>query len=324
LADDTDVLVSGTVLPGLPALPAAERLAALTEVWLARQRSAHTRTAYRRDLLAWLGWCTGRGVDPLTARMADVDAWIVQQRLTGARGARPAAESTIARRVSAVASWYAYLVANTADDPRPLAVRNPVRAAGRPRLDPDDSATVGLSRAEADRLLHQADLDGPAAFALVLLLLLTGLRVGSVIAAQVSDLGHDRAHRVLDVLTKRGRRRRMPLPPVLAAALDAMLAARGHPTDGPLFVTARSGTALYELYVYRLVQRLARRAAIQAADKLSPHSLRHAAITELLDASGGDLRRAQDFAGHADPRTTRRYDNSRELHQVGVDLAFAC
>jgi hypothetical protein len=71
-------------------------------------------------------------------------------------------------------------------------------------------------------------------------------------------------------------------------------------------------------------------AGIPAADKLSPHSLRHTAITEILDATGGDLRRAQDFAGHADPRTTRRYDRARhqlDSHACGarkVDYYAAC
>ena len=301
------------------AVPQDRRLARLTETWLARHRSLHTRAAYRRDLLAWLGWCAGHRIDPLHARMSDVDAWIVQQRTTGARPARPAAESTIARRVSAVASWYAYLVANTADDAVPLVTRNPARSAGRPRVDPDHSPTVGLSRTEADQLLAQARLDSPASHALVLLLLLTGLRVGSAIHAQVEDLGTDRGHRTLDVVVKRGSRRRIPLPPALGSALDAMLDARGNPSTGPLFVAA-SGGPLYELAVHRLVRRLARRAGIAAAERLSPHSLRHTAITELLDVTNGDLRRAQDFAGHADPRTTRRYDRNR--HQLDGHGAY--
>jgi integrase/recombinase XerD len=288
-------------------------------VWLQRRRSAHTRIAYRRDLRSWLSWCAAHSVDPLRARMADVDAWIVGQRLTGARGSRPAAESTIARRVSAVASWYAYLIANTAEDPQPLVVRNPARAADRPRVDPDASETVGLSRAEADRLIAQARCDSPGTYALILLLLVAGLRIGSVVGAQIAELGTDRGHRVLDVTVKRGTRRRVPLPPAVADAIDAMLTARGNPADGPLFVTA-SGIALYELYVYRLIRRLAKRAGIPAADKLSPHSLRHTAITELLDATGGDLRKAQDFAGHADPRTTRRYDRGR--HQLDGHGAY--
>jgi integrase len=153
----------------------------------------------------------------------------------------------------------------------------------------------------------------------MLLLLLTGLRVGSAVGARVEDLGTDRGHRTLDVVVKRGHRRRIPLPPVLGTALDAMLAARGNPVEGPLFL-APSGVPLYELAVHRLLRRLARGAGIPAADRLSPHSLRHTAITELLDATNGDLRRAQDFAGHADPRTTRRYDRNR--HQLDGHGAY--
>lgn len=300
---------AGAALPSVLTDPTS-RLATLTGTWLARQRSQHTRTAYRRDLLGWLGWCAGRGVDPLLARMADVDAWIIEQRRTGARGGRPAAEATIARRVSTVSSWYGYLHRNSADDAIPLVTRNPAVTDARPRLDPDHSPTVGLSRAELDRLYAAAQADSPATTALIGLLVLNGLRVGSAINARVEDLGHDRGHRVLTVAAKRDRRRRAVLPPVLGRPIDAMLAARGNPAEGPLFLTP-SGRPIYELYVYRLVRRLARQAAIPSADRLSPHSLRHTAITELLDASGGDLRRAQDFADHADPRTTRRYDRAR-------------
>jgi integrase/recombinase XerD len=243
--------------------------------------------------------------------VADVDAWIVWQRRYGNRGAAAAAESSIARRVSAVGSWYAYLIVATADDPVLAVTRNPAEHAARPSVDPDDSATVGLAKAEADRLLEQARTDSATAYALILLLLLAGLRVGSALAARVEDLGTDRGHRVLDVAAKGGKRRRVPLPPVLAAAVDALLAQRGHPESGPLFTTP-AGRDIYELWVYRLVRRLARQAGIPAADRLSPHSLRHSAITEFLNATDGDLRRAQAFAGHADPRTTMRYDRDRQ------------
>jgi integrase len=56
--------------------------------------------------------------------------------------------------------------------------------------------------------------------------------------------------------------------------------------------------------------------ARRAAPLLSPHSLRYSAITFALDA-GATLRDVQDYAGHKDPRTTRRYDNPQELHQTG-------
>ena len=54
-----------------------------------------------------------------------------------------------------------------------------------------------------------------------------------------------------------------------------------------------------------------RRAGVGAWEQLSPHSLRHSAITFALDA-GASLRDVQDYAGHKDPRTTRRYDHSRD------------
>jgi integrase/recombinase XerD len=64
------------------------------------------------------------------------------------------------------------------------------------------------------------------------------------------------------------------------------------------------------------VRRLARAAGTGAWEQLSPHSLRHSAITFALDV-GASLRDVQDYAGHKDPRTTRRYDNSRVLHLLG-------
>jgi integrase/recombinase XerD len=303
------------VAPATAAVPslrpgAASRLEELTETWIGRRRSAHTRTAYRRDLWQWLDWCTTAGRNPLGATVADVDAWIIWQRTYGNRGRTAAAESTIARRVSAIASWYAYLLVATIDDPVLLVSVNPAEHAARPDVDPDHSDTIGLSKNEADRLVEQAHADGATAYALILLLLLAGLRVGSALAAHIEDLGTDRAHHVLDITTKRGKRRRVPLPPALWAAIDAMLAQRGRPDTGPLFTTP-AGQAIYELWVYRLIRRLARKAGIPAADKLSPHSLRHSAITELLNATDGDLRRAQIFADHADPRTTMRYDRDR-------------
>ncbi|GAA5180851.1 site-specific tyrosine recombinase XerD [Rugosimonospora acidiphila] len=289
---------------------AANRLAALTATWLTIKTSVHTQRAYRRDLRDWLTHCERAGIDPLAARIADVDAWIVTQRREPARGGRPASEATIARRVAAVSSWYTYLMANTADDPQPLATRNPAAAAGRPKIDPDYSATVGLTATEADRLLEAADADSATSSALIRLVFTAGLRVGSALGARVQDLGHDGGHRTLDIHVKGNRRDRIPLPPVVAEAVADMLTERGNPTTGPLFLTP-TGRPIYHMYVYRLVQRLARQAALPAADRLTPHGLRHSAITAFLDQTHGNLRGAQRFAGHADPRTTGRYDRAR-------------
>lgn len=308
----SDLELAGTVLPAEPAQPSArdDLLARLTGAWLARQESPHTRASYERDLRYWLGWCQARSLHPLDARVMDVDAWLAEQRETGIRpGAGPSARRSIARRRSVVTSWYGYLVLNTAADADPLIDYNPGAPSARPDVDRDHSPTVGLSRTEADRLISAADTDSPRSSAIIRLMLTNAYRCASVIGAQIPDLGHDRGHRVLTTTIKGGHPVRDPLPPGTAAAIDAYLTSRGNPAEGALFVT-RTGRPIDEGQLWKLVRRLARNAGIASAEQLSPHSLRRTAITEALDATG-DLRKAQDLAHHADPRTTRLYDDGR-------------
>jgi integrase/recombinase XerD len=296
--------VTGRTLPAMPPASADDLLARLTRAWLTRYDSPHTRAAYERDLRGWLAWCQQARVHPLDARVMHTDAWLASQRDAGA------ARRSIARRLSAVRSWYDYLIRNTAADEVPLVTVNPADTANRPQVDRDDSPTVGLSREEAGRLITAADADGLRSAAVIRLMLTNAVRCEVITSARVADYGSDRGHRVLDSTVKGGRRKRDPVPPPTARAIDAWLDSRGGywPAD-LLFVTGK-GRPLSEVYLFRLVRRLARRAGIETAGRLSPHSLRHTAITEALDATH-DLRRAQDLAGHADPRTTRLYDLRR-------------
>lgn len=107
------------------------------------------------------------------------------------------------------------------------------------------------------------------------------------------------------------------LTPAAAAMLDAYLRERGT-HDGPLFTTA-SGARIDRHAVFRLVRRLAEEAGIPGAAKMSPHSLRHAFATAAR-AEGVPLEDVQDAMGHADPRTTRRYD--RDRHNLDRDPAY--
>ena len=123
----------------------------------------------------------------------------------------------------------------------------------------------------------------------------------------MADLGADAGHRVLRVMRKGGRRARVPLTPAAAATLDAYLADRARQAgldgprdlDGPLLATATGGRLRQE-HLWELVRRLAREAGVETWEQLSPHSLRHSAITLALDA-GASLRDVQDYAGHKDP-----------------------
>lgn len=286
-----------------------DRLALLTATWLMR-RTVNTRAAYALDLGRWVGWCQRCGVTPLTARMVHMDGWITWQRTQGANGDdKPSAEASIGRRVAAISSWYKYVQRNTKDDPEPLAARNPADTDARPEVEKDYSTTIGLSTAEADQLIRQADLEGTRTAALIRTLLYLGLRCGSAVDADIEDLGHERGYRTLSLRMKGGKRRRAPIPAALSEAIDAMLADRGGPAEGPLFATS-TGKRLDRTYVLRLVRRVAREAGISSAEQLSAHSLRHTFATDALDA-GASLRDLQDAMGHADPRTTRRYDRAR-------------
>lgn len=118
-------------------------------------------------------------------------------------------------------------------------------------------------------------------------------------------------------MRKGGRRVKDPAGPSTWEALEVYLEARAavaglegwRRLSGPQPATA-SGGRLGQNHLWELVRRLARTAGIDVWDQLSAHSLRHTAITLVLDA-GANIRDVQDWAGHRDPRTTRRYDQSR-------------
>jgi integrase/recombinase XerD len=294
-------------------------LGTLVAEWLVGFSSPHTRRAYQADLTRWLEWCATSRLDPVTqVRRPHIDAWLRAAEVTGV------AVATRARRLATVSSWYAWLVAEE------HTARNPAAAVRRPQVDVDASRTVGLTRDQAAALLAAADADTrPSALrtrALLRLLLANALRVGELVALTTDDLGHARGHRTLRIRGKGGKTATVPIAPATAAAIEAYLASRedlrplpvaaaaagAGPAVAPLFATS-TGKALDQAAVWRVLRRLAREAGpdvAEVAEKLSPHSLRHTAITAALDA-GVSLRDAQDYARHADPRTTRRYDRAR-------------
>ncbi|SCF16474.1 tyrosine-type recombinase/integrase [Micromonospora chokoriensis] len=318
---DAPVLARPSTAPALPSGPVE-----VTEAWLRNRRlSEHTREAYRRDVTGWLTWCAGRDLDPLRATFLHVNEYARELEATiGARSGRPLTPATVARRLSALSSWYDFLVKLGA------VPANPVSGADRPRVDRDHSATLGLTPEEVDALLAAADADtGVTAArnrAAIALLADLGLRVGELISLDLTDLGTERGHRSVRFVGKGGKQRRRALTPSSGYAVDAYLAERaaaaGVPVTqltGPLLVTATGGR-LDRHSVFRLVRRLARAAGIPAWAKLSPHSLRHAFATTAR-SEGVPLEDVQDAMGHADPRTTRRYD--RDRHNLDRDPAYA-
>ena len=253
---------------------------------------AHTRSAYQSDLRCFASWCAGIGIDPLAVKRAHLDGYA---RSLDAEGL---ASSSVARRLSVMSGLFRYAFEEGYVD------RNPAAHVRRPRVG-DDSPTLGLDLLEARRFLQAAEMAGPRDHALVCLLLLNGLRVSEVCTAHVTDVSSERGHRVLTVARKGGRRDLVPLAPRTLAAVEEHLDGR---TAGFL-VLANDGGPLNRFQATRAIRRLSRAADI--IKHISPHSLRHTAVTLALDA-GVPLRDVQDMAGHADPRTTRRYDRARK------------
>ncbi|MDI1463695.1 tyrosine-type recombinase/integrase [Catellatospora sp. KI3] len=293
-----------------------------TEAWLNNRRlSDNTREAYRRDVAAYLGWCGEQGVEPLRAMFTHVNDYArALEGTVDPRSGRTLAPTTVARKMSGLSSWYDFLVKLG------VVPANPVHGADRPQVSRDHSATIGMSPAEVDALLRAAEADSARSFALITLLADLGLRVGEAVRLDLSDLGHERGHRTVRFSGKGGKPRRRALAPGTSAALDGYVRQRADAAgvtpeelSGPVFVT-RHGRPLDRHAVFLLVRRLAEQAGIPSAAQLSPHSLRHAFATTAR-SEGVPLEDVQDAMGHADPRTTRRYD--RDRHNLDRDPSYA-
>jgi integrase/recombinase XerD len=287
-----------------------ELIARITGDWLAGLAPA-THAAYEGDLGHWRTWCEAQQLDPLAARKSDTNRWITEMQ------AARIAKRTIARRVSAAASWYTALDEAT-DGALPHAAQNPARTKRRPKTNRDDSPTVGLTRAEAKALIATADADSPRASALMRFLLGNGVRVSTVTGACIEDMTEDDGHHVIMLAGKGDVRRKVALPPTVYTAIMRMLDGRGSPAEGPVFAT-QTGKAVDRHYVFRLVRRLSAKAGIAAAPRLSPHSMRHSFATEAL-RKGVPLHQVQDDMWHADPRTTEGYD--RALNRLEKSSAY--
>jgi integrase/recombinase XerD len=273
-----------------------------------RGASINTIDAYRRDLqdLAQFFGRNDRGLRQ--ARPADLAAYA--RHLAG----EGLATASRARRLSAVRQLYKFLVAegHVAEDPT-YNLSGPKIGRRLPKT---------LSVAEVDRLLERAraQVDGSTGrervralrlHCLVELLYATGMRVSELVTLPRSALKGDT--RVLTVIGKGRRERMVPLTVSAREALDRYLSVGEDAEDGvaPMLKTRwvfASNGAEGHLTRQRLAQEL--KALAEAAgldpERVSPHVLRHAFASHLLDR-GADLRSVQQLLGHADISTTEIY-----------------
>jgi len=277
------------------------------EIWLASQKSARTRRAYRLDVRHFMATLEIAAIDQL--RQVDHRAVITWERLM--RETERAAPSTIRRRLSALSSLFKHLVRHG------HAAKNPVTEIERPAINRDEGTTLAFSKQDARKLLDLPDaetVDGLRDRAILSVGLQVGLRRAEIAALTVGDLHQNRGYDSLRVIRKGGRRDALAINPQTAARLRAYLERAGHAADidGPLFRPLHhNGKASLRRRpmdpdaIDRVIRKYA--GAIGMARGYSAHSMRATFITTALE-NGAQLEDVQKAAGHRDPATTKLYD----------------
>ncbi|WP_375267751.1 site-specific tyrosine recombinase XerD [Phenylobacterium sp.] len=264
-----------------------------------RAAARNTLTAYGKDLADAQAFLAGRGAGLADAAAEDVEAYFA------ALADRGLAASTAARRRASVRQFYRFVLGEgwRKDDPS-RRVDAPKKGRPLPKI---------LSREEVDRLIAAAGArDGAQDLRLgcmVELIYASGLRVSELTALPLAALARDPAY--LIVKGKGGKERLVPLNAPARAAVKAYLEVRkaflpkGDAANPWLFPSRGKGGRLTPRRFAQLLDEAAADAGIDPA-RVSPHVLRHAFATHLLEG-GADLRVVQTLLGHADIATTQVY-----------------
>lgn len=275
----------------------AERLIEefLDALWLEKGLSPHTRSAYRTDLLAFARWLEGRG---LTLESVGRDAVLdhLGWRLSEGYQAR-----STARFLSGLRSFYKYAVreGRLAEDPT-LLVSMPQLGAPLPK---------SLSEADVEALLAAPDTEDTLGLrdrTMLEVLYATGLRVTELISLTLDEINLREGS--LRVFGKGSKERLIPLGEEAIAWLESYLrTARplllgGQPGD--ILFPSQRGTPMTRQTFWHRIKLHAQVAGIRTS--LSPHTLRHAFATHLLN-HGADLRTVQMLLGHTSLSTTQIY-----------------
>ena len=272
-----------------------------------RGAAANTLEAYRRDLLAYAAGLAARGSGPLEASTEDARAYL---QTLGDAGYKP---TSAARKLSAIRQFHRFLVAENlrADDPSQI-LEGPRQGQRLPKI---------LSVSEVDKLLAAAaeglddETRSPGArlrrarmHALLEMLYATGLRVSELVALPRTALrGRDP---LIPIKGKGGRERLVVVGDVARAAVsayrDRLKTLLPGAAEGPWMFPADSDSGHLTRQAFARDLKDVAMAAGLAAHRVSPHVLRHAFASHLLQ-NGADLRIVQELLGHADIATTQIY-----------------
>jgi integrase/recombinase XerD len=265
-------------------------------LWLEDGLSPRSLECYRRDLAQLFAWLAQRGVAPDAAGRDHLQAFLAHRTLEQKVAAR-----SLARQLTAIKRYHRWLLreGRRPDDPS-LTVEAPRLPKPLPK---------SLSEAEVEALLAAPDVNTPLGLrdrAMLEALYAAGFRVSELVALPMAAVSLSDG--VVRIFGKGGKERLVPLGEVAQewivryARKARPLLLKGRSSEA-LFVTERGDAMTRQMFWY-LIKRHAREAGITT--HLSPHTLRHAFATHLLN-HGADLRVVQMLLGHADIGTTQIY-----------------
>ncbi len=279
----------------------------LDAIWMERGLSKNTLAAYRTDLTALRRWLSERQVEIVKAQRMDLLEYIAHR---ARQGARP---RSTARQLSSFRRFYRYFLREGALSEDPTA-QIEMPKIGR-------SLPVSITEVEVEALLEAPDPADPLGMrdrTMLEVLYATGLRVSELINLELRQINLNQG--VLRITGKGGRERLIPLGEesqewihrfVQSARLDILMERQ----SDCVFPTRR-GDRMTRQAFWHIIKRYANKAGIKK--KLSPHTLRHAFATHLLN-HGADLRVVQMLLGHSDLSTTQIYthvarERLKDLH----------
>lgn len=280
----------------------------LDALWMEHGLSKHTLSAYQADLKGLAKWAaSGHGGELLSLNKIHLQSYLAYRITQGIK-----ARST-ARMLSTLRRFYQYQVRENrlTEDPSAL-LESPKLGVPLPKT---------MSEREVEALLEAPDLNDPLGLrdrAMLELLYATGLRVSELVNLEITDISL--AQGVLRVTGKGNKERMVPMGEEAASWIrnyvkNARGDILGQQISNSLFVTRR-GSAMTRQMFWVIIKRHAKTAGIR--ESLSPHVLRHAFATHLLN-HGADLRVVQMLLGHSDLSTTQIYthiakERLKELH----------
>jgi len=278
-----------------------EAQVSVRDAFLGGLPSSATRKVYHQALAEFEGFLNA---SLLAAKRRDIEAYRTNLEAAGR------APATIAKVLSALSAFYEYALGDE------LIERNPVAGARRPKVS-DTSPRMALSPAEVSAILSVPNLHTLAGLrdrALLATLVIQGWRISEALGLTVEDLAEEDGHKVATIVGKGNKTARVPLAAATWQALTTWTAAADI-ASGPVFVAVTKGgivipgDAISQQAAWKRLQAMTQKAGVSR--HVHAHLFRHGAVTTAL-ASGVPLHLVQDFARHADPRTTRRYDSHRQ------------